>query len=369
MSHTLSSAEFEQISRAIQLLISPLDHATVDAWRLVVNRQLKALLHADSAGFLLPVPDGLLLYSEEHDPAELARYPDYPPPPLTDGRTLWKETIRKSVSTLRAIYGDEFDRYFNSPYNQEYAGANGAHDPLLAAHFLGGNDARGMACLHFWHERPTGRLFGEREVAILRMLHPAFRAGVEMVTRWGGHRVQLLDALDALGQAAMVFDLTGRPLHQTPALTALLAADPEAPTLRAEIDAAMTGLCCVLRARASRGSNWTACPGVSEVRTAYARYEVRALLYGDEPRGSSATILISLERRTPVPSSEAELRELYGLMRAEVRVARLIAQGHSNAEIADALFISPHTARRHTERILQKLNVRSRSGVASKVLC
>lgn len=78
-------------------------------------------------------------------------------------------------------------------------------------------------------------------------------------------------------------------------------------------------------------------------------------------------MVIALERRTPVPLPEAELREAFGLTRAEVRVAALIARGGSNAEIARDLSISPHTARRHTERILLKLGIRSRTEVATKL--
>lgn len=53
-----------------------------------------------------------------------------------------------------------------------------------------------------------------------------------------------------------------------------------------------------------------------------------------------------------------------GLTRREVAVARLIALGLSNKEVGAELGISIHTARRHTERIYQKLGVSSRSRVA-----
>lgn len=353
MTRGLSLDDLEQLSRAVEVLVSPFAHDTVDGWRSAVNRLLKPLLGADSAGFLLPGTDGLALYSEEHDPEELDRYPDYPPPPLMDGTPVWEQWIRRGVLTLADGYGRDYDQYLNSVYYQEYAGANGAHDTLVAAISLGGMDARSMAALHFWHARPDGRRFGRREKALLRVLFPAFQAGVEAQARWGRHRADLLDTLDRLNEAAMVFGVDGRLLHATPALSDLLAADPEEEVLR---DAMLTAL---------KGA--TSRPQAFDVRTARARYRIRPCVHGAGGAGGDTLILIGLERRSPVPLPCAELREAFGLTRAEIRVATLIARGHANAEIARELSISPHTARRHTERVMLKLDVRSRAEVAGRI--
>ena len=56
------------------------------------------------------------------------------------------------------------------------------------------------------------------------------------------------------------------------------------------------------------------------------------------------------------------------LTRREQQVARLLAHRASNQEIAAALGISPHTARHHTERVLSKLGVQSRSDVRARLL-
>jgi hypothetical protein len=41
--------------------------------------------------------------------------------------------------------------------------------------------------------------------------------------------------------------------------------------------------------------------------------------------------------------------------------------GNTNAELARALGTSPHTAERHTERVLARLGVRSRHDVAARL--
>jgi DNA-binding CsgD family transcriptional regulator len=57
------------------------------------------------------------------------------------------------------------------------------------------------------------------------------------------------------------------------------------------------------------------------------------------------------------------LRELYNLTKRELDVTGLLLRGHSNREIAGRLNISAHTARHHTEKVLEKLGIRSRAAI------
>ena len=52
------------------------------------------------------------------------------------------------------------------------------------------------------------------------------------------------------------------------------------------------------------------------------------------------------------------------LSRRELEVARLVARGASNREIAGALAISERTVETHVQNILGKLGVRSRTQIA-----
>jgi DNA-binding CsgD family transcriptional regulator len=72
-------------------------------------------------------------------------------------------------------------------------------------------------------------------------------------------------------------------------------------------------------------------------------------------------VVVSLRRVRPLTPTAAELQQRFGLTAAQGRVAQLLIAGRTNLDIARALTISEHTARRHTERVFQKLGVRTRA--------
>ncbi len=49
-----------------------------------------------------------------------------------------------------------------------------------------------------------------------------------------------------------------------------------------------------------------------------------------------------------------------GLTEREREVLRLVAEGHTTAEIAQALYVSPHTVQSHRRAIMEKLNLHNR---------
>ena len=56
-----------------------------------------------------------------------------------------------------------------------------------------------------------------------------------------------------------------------------------------------------------------------------------------------------------------------GLSAREIEVARLLADGHTNAEMAAALYLSVRTVEHHRASVFRKLRVNSRSALVSKM--
>jgi DNA-binding CsgD family transcriptional regulator len=82
--------------------------------------------------------------------------------------------------------------------------------------------------------------------------------------------------------------------------------------------------------------------------------ELGAVMWADKTRSELARI----GGRAPSPDA---------LTATEAEVARLVAQGLTNREVADALFVSPHTVNANLRRVYRKLQVRSRTELAHKL--
>jgi DNA-binding NarL/FixJ family response regulator len=73
---------------------------------------------------------------------------------------------------------------------------------------------------------------------------------------------------------------------------------------------------------------------------------------------------LSLVAERPVAAAESGV-DHFGLTDREVEVLRLVADGYSNGQIGQALFISRKTASVHVSNILRKLDVSSRLEAAT----
>lgn len=96
------------------------------------------------------------------------------------------------------------------------------------------------------------------------------------------------------------------------------------------------------------------------------RLEGRRLQTSTETTGP--ILLVHVEPLQPQLPSIDVIQSRFGLTRKEACVARLIAEDQTNEEIATELSISPHTARHHTERVLAKLDVKSRTKVRNALV-
>jgi DNA-binding CsgD family transcriptional regulator len=80
-------------------------------------------------------------------------------------------------------------------------------------------------------------------------------------------------------------------------------------------------------------------------------------------------VAYALDASHPVDASDAPepaaSNDDPGISPREREVLRLLVDGMSNQEIAEALFISPHTVASHVANIMNKLGVESRTAAAT----
>lgn len=87
-----------------------------------------------------------------------------------------------------------------------------------------------------------------------------------------------------------------------------------------------------------------------------AAWEAGRRLRSQEADAEVARVLAAAEALlSPIPESDR-----HGLTPRELEVLRLVAAGRTNREVADALYISIPTVKRHLSTILGKLGVPSR---------
>lgn len=79
-------------------------------------------------------------------------------------------------------------------------------------------------------------------------------------------------------------------------------------------------------------------------------------------------LVIAVEEDAAGLPGLARIQKRFGLTEREAEVALQLAERKRNSEIAQALFISEHTARRHTEKVLQKMGLNSRLDVRGELL-
>lgn len=361
MSLTLNSEDVTRLEAAIATALAPLVHDRIGEWRGGVRRALEPLLGAHKSIFVL---------SAEHEPPfdcepdilpAVAAYqahfhaldPGFPRQARAFARPVWHWWMLYDASSLR-----------RSEFYHDYVRRYRLFDPLVA---IAGGGTPFPATLIFYHESDSSPTFDDRELDILRLVLPALRSGVRVLQEVGGRHASITTLMETCAWGAALFDQEGRLVHENRVLARFLEHEIESASLHVALkQAACTALGMGRMLTKSSERNRLG-GGANDVTTSAGHYCVRGTCLGEEMLGRPA-VLVFVERVGPpwVPTEALQAR--YQLTPREVQVARLLARGWSNSRIAGELSISLHTARRHVEHVLQKLDTRSRAAVATKLL-
>ena len=368
MSLTLSSRELALLHDALTVTASPLAYACTSDWRAAVRHAIEPLIGADKSVSAMMIDGEPLVESPAHDTAAWTFYVESRFADELGDRRLGRRgpdvacmTMVHDVPSLRR---SELYNEFVRPYTMfDFV--------RLRLDVLDVERAPEPAVISFFHASEHARPFDEHAIAILELVRPAFRASVELLTRLAGARRDpaYLDVLDAMPEAVALCAGSGRVLHESRLLASLLAAEPRAPHVRAAITTAARALASHVNGGGARSAERSVdAPAAFEVRGAHGRYTIRGSLLTTTPAGAgSAAVMVLVSAAAPRAPSDADLRKRFGLTAREVEVTRLLAIGHSAADVSAALGVSYYTARHHVEHVLSKLGVRSRSVVAARI--
>ena len=368
----LTDGQLRKIRELQELLIAPLRFPDTASWTAAVHGAATELFGVERSLLVLPGVDGDVrldapnLADESLEAlgdaltgvaAGANRYGDS----LLDramrrlaasGIEVWDRRIAERISRIPLEDMPRFYPEVVRPY--EFEGM------LVMAHSL----PEGRAQMHILPAGSESTAFGNDALDVFRLLLPAFRSGSRAHALASRRRRRLRESLALLQEGVAVFR-DGARVYRNRSLEGLLSAEERQDDLSDAIEACAENLRKALANRAApeRGLDCS-----TEVRTPTNRYRLAASHLEGGYGGVPVTVLVVVRPAVPPLPDGPELRERYSLTPRQAEVATLLARGHSNREIAERLTISPHTARHHAQRVLEKTGAPSRKALALKFL-
>jgi DNA-binding CsgD family transcriptional regulator len=172
--------------------------------------------------------------------------------------------------------------------------------------------------------------------------------------------------LGSLAEGLLVCDRAGSVLWRNASLSRMLGAEPEWRSVyeharRVAREAVESAHLPVVAREGDE--HLELAPIVAGVRTKLLSYQLRAV-YVAEYQSTLVTFAATGKIEPTADETLHALRVQYALTERETEVTELLLHGKSNVEVAAQLHISGHTARHHTERILDKQGVPTRPAIA-----
>ena len=343
-------------------LVAPWEFASIDAWRDHIASSARDAVGGSSSQVTLDPGCGVSnMRSPDTDPAHVAEYQREWMPQDPVAHLLSRKSITSYVRStlLQRIPGlaDEFDA---SPVMNDF------YRRLAILDSAGIRRTRpNLTQLTVFTSVRNDPGFVRRASQVMPLVAPAFFAGVQHILNLASIRSEFVRNIDTIKTAIALYDTDGQPLHRNAALETLLTTYDGAATLETLLEQSVHAFVSASGV-ADHGTHLAAATAGAmtwrwhefTVSGSYARLGID---------GSPPLIMLQVyatpgdETAVAVPRSGQAVTSLTD---REREVGILLARGAPNREIARVLGITEHTARRHTERVLSKLGVSSRSAVA-----
>ncbi|MDX2183756.1 MAG: helix-turn-helix transcriptional regulator [Gemmatimonadaceae bacterium] len=356
---SFTSRELAKFAATLDACVRPFDYGTLHDWRVEVLSQVMALLPAKSAHFdvhgLGVTPATYAIGYEAGVFEDWARNWRH-----IDEAVHVRHRLRLSSYTRRSRY-----RAAGTAWTEKYR-KSVAYNEFYFPHHLAGDgggiyidDRHLRAHLHADNTKDVGDTLDARQLAVFRCMEPVLRAALRTVARDENRHWQAIQLLDAEDDATALIDTRGRYVHRTAAFERVMQRiAPDARALFLE-DASLRArdlLQGVPSNHLCRGRSILSVP-----RLEHDAVTASMVLLGVDGPLRDAFAVVRLQHFPRASALGPDLTE------REMEIARLLAEGESDKAIAGRLGISWHTVRRHVERVLRKLDVDSRSGVARAI--
>lgn len=367
---SLSGADLERYRVVLSALLSPLRPGGTETWAGTVVRGFGDLVGSDRSFLMLPpAPSGggVRIISPDLDASCREALEEFAP--SDDGKRPGKDPEHERAMRRLAAAGV---RVWNRERVERLTRLKFVDMDRFYAQLMEPYDVGDFATLTLWLPEGPAMIsslapapFDGEKLEVLSLLVPAFETAVATLRALENRGTAIGALLDRLDMAALVVFPDGGS-HRNRRLLDLLdgLADPEdASRLVSELER-MGGEALRAHERADEATpRLPLDAGTRAVEIAGGALRLHASWLPPGTAGPDPAALVLAEgvsARLPDPRA---LAGRYGLTPRQAQVARLLATGASNREIADRLEISPHTARHHAQSVLNRVGLHSRKAL------